>query len=291
MERLQRVNSNFDLEYDYYRKNLPAIDDSEDTDESLDLYEKIFDSRKTFTILGLDSYIILSKKSLNRIAKMIDKFPQEYVLFTEHQVVDEDKFDKLVEKEKDNMDPIFVPEPEPEPEDDDNDNDVDDDGFRKAENTDKIINNQLFSICLWLYLSLVLCSICNCAIFIYSLIKTNYGFNLFTIYTLILSVFLSFTGIFGFLKCRWKDFSGYILKGVTFFVPCFGAGAIIIFFVNSIEINSFWIKICVDAITIILGIILILYLTGLINAEKINYDNDEDIKDDLINDENEEPEY
>lgn len=288
MERLQRVNSNFDLEYDYYRKNLPAIDDSEDTDESLDLYEKIFDSRKTFTILGLDSYIILSKKSLNRIAKMIDKFPQEYVLFTEHQVVDEDKFDKLVEKEKDNMDPIFVPEPEPEPEDDDNDNDVDDDGFRKAENTDKIINNQLFSICLWLYLSLVLCSICNCAIFIYSLIKTNCGFNLFTIYTLILSVFLLFTGIFGFLKCRWKDFSGYILKGVTFFVPCFGAGGIIIFFVNSIEINSFWIKICVDAITIILGIILILYLTGLINAEKINYDNDEDIKHGLINDENEE---
>jgi len=288
MERLQRVNSNFDLEYDYYRKNLPAIDDSEDTDESLDLYEKIFDSRKTFTILGLDSYIILSKKSLNRIAKMIDKFPQEYVLFTEHQVVDEDKFDKLVEKEKDNMDPIFVPEPEPEPEDDDNDNDVDDDGFRKAENTDKIINNQLFSICLWLYLSLVLCSQCNCAIFIYSLIKTNYGFNLFTIYTLILSVFLSFTGIFGFLKCRWKDFSGYILKGVTFLVPCFGAGGIIIFFVNSIEINSFWIKICVDAITIILGTILILYLTGLINAEKINYDNDEDIKHGLINDENEE---
>ena len=288
MERLQRVNSNFDLEYDYYRKNLPAIDDSEDTDESLDLYEKIFDSRKTFTILGLDSYIILSKKSLNRIAKMIDKFPQEYVLFTEHQVVDEDKFDKLVEKEKDNMNPIFVPEPEPEPEDDDNDNDVDDDGFRKVENTDKIINNQLFSICLWLYLSLVLCSQCNCAIFIYSLIKKNYGFNLFTIYTLILSVFLSFTGIFGFLKCRWKDFSGYILKGVTFFVPCFGAGGIIIFFVNSIEINSFWIKICVDAITIILGIILILYLTGLINAEKINYDNDEDIKHGLINDENEE---
>jgi len=281
MERLQRINSSFDLEYDYYRKNLPAIEDSEDTEESIDLYEKIFESRKTFTVLGLDSYIILNKKSLNKIASMIKAFPQEYVLFTNHQVIEEDKFDKLLEKESDQLNPIFIAEPE-------NENDkIEDDKLKKDKNLeDDLINNETFKLCLWLYLSLVLCSICNCAIFIYSLIKTNYGFNLFTIYTLILSVFLSFTGIFGFLKCRWKDFSGYILKGVTFLVPCFGAGGIIIFFVNSIEINSFWIKICVDAITIILGTILILYLTGLINAEKINYDNDEDIKHGLINDEN-----
>lgn len=100
MERLERVNSAYDLEYDYYRKNLPAIDDSEDTEESMDLYEKIFDSRDSFTILGLDSYIILSKKSLEKIAKMIKKYPQEYVLFTQHQVVDEDKFDKMLEKKR-----------------------------------------------------------------------------------------------------------------------------------------------------------------------------------------------
>ena len=109
MERLERVNSAYDLEYDYYRKNLPAIDDSEDTEESMDLYEKIFDSRDSFTILGLDSYIILSKKSLEKIAKMIKKYPQEYVLFTQHQVVDEDKFDKMLEKEKDNVEPVIVP--------------------------------------------------------------------------------------------------------------------------------------------------------------------------------------
>ena len=65
---MERVNSSYDLEYDYYRKNLPAIEDSEDTEESMILYEKIFESRQTFTILGLDSYIILSKKSLNKIA-------------------------------------------------------------------------------------------------------------------------------------------------------------------------------------------------------------------------------
>ena len=62
MERMERVNSAFDLDYDYYRKNLPAIDDSEERDESTQLYEEIFESRKTFTILGLDSYITISKK-------------------------------------------------------------------------------------------------------------------------------------------------------------------------------------------------------------------------------------
>jgi hypothetical protein len=124
MERMERVNSAFDLEYDYYRKNLPAIDDSEETEESMDLYERIFDSRDNFTILGLDSYIKLSKKSLNRIAKMIKKYPQEYVLFTQHQVVDEDKFDKLFEKEGDKFNPIFIPEAE--------NNLIDDDDFKKV---------------------------------------------------------------------------------------------------------------------------------------------------------------
>ena len=82
MERMERVNSSFDLEYDYYKKNLPALDQSVDSQESIDLYEKIFESRKTFTILGLDSYIVLDKKSLNKIADMINAHPQEYVLFT-----------------------------------------------------------------------------------------------------------------------------------------------------------------------------------------------------------------
>ena len=110
MERMDRVNSSYDLEYDYYRKNLPALDDSEETEESMQLYEKIFESRKTFTVLNLDSYITIQKKSLNRIAKMIKSHPQELVLFTEHQVIDEDKFDKLLEKENGQLNPIFVPE-------------------------------------------------------------------------------------------------------------------------------------------------------------------------------------
>lgn len=281
---MERVNSAYDLEYDYYRKNLPAIDDSEDTEESIDLYEKIFDSREFFTILGLDSYIILSRKSLDKIAKMIKKYPQEYVLFTQHQVVDEDKFDKLLEKEKDNVEPVIVPEPENE-----NENDVDEDGFKKVENFEKKINTDVFSICLWLYLLLVLCSISNFLFFIYIITRTDYGFIFYTIYTLILFVFLMFTGIYGFLKCRWKDFSGYLLKISTYLVPCFGLSGLIIYFSSSIRLGFFWIKILIDIITIIIGIFLVLYLTGLIKGKKIVSDNDEDIRHGLLNDDEEEP--
>lgn len=284
MERMERVNSAYDLEYDYYRKNLPAIDDSEDTEESMDLYEKIFDSRESFTILGLDSYIILSRKSLDKIAKMIKKYPQEYVLFTQHQVVDEDKFDKLLEKEKDNVEPVIVPEPENE-----NENDVDEDGFKKVENFEKKINTDVFSICLWLYLLLVLCSISNFLFFIYIITRTEYGFIFCTIYTLILFVCLMLIGIYGFLKCRWKDFSGYLLKISTYLVPCFGLSGLIIYFASSIKLGFFWIKILIDIITIIIGIFLALYLTGLIKGKKIVSDNDEDIRHGLLNDDEEEP--
>lgn len=280
MERMERVNSAFDLEYDYYRKNLPAIDDSEETEESMDLYEKIFDSRESFTILGLDSYIVLSKKSLNKIGKMIKRYPQEYVLFTQHQIVDEDKFDKLLEKEKDNFEPVIVPEPE-------NINDVDEDGFKKVENFDKKINTDIFSICLWLYLLLVLCSISNFLFFIYIITRTDYGFIFYTIYKLILFICLMFTGIFGFLRCRAKDFSGYLLKIFTYLVPCYGICGIIIYFASSIELGFFWIKIIIDIITIIIGIFLILYLTGLIQGKRIISDNDEEIKHGLLNDDEE----
>lgn len=284
MERMERVNSAYDLDYDYYRKNLPAIDDSEDTEESMDLYEKIFDSRDSFTILGLDSYIVLSKKSLEKIAKMIKKYPQEYVLFTQHQVVDEDKFDKLLEKEKDNVEPVIVPEPENE-----NENDVDEDGFKKVENFEKKINTDVFPVCLWLYLLLVLCSLSNFLFFIHIIMNTDYGFIFYTIYTLISAICLMPTGIYGFLKCRWKDFSGYLLKIITFLVPCYGLCGIIIYFASSIEIYFIWVKITSDVFTITFGVFLILYLTGLIKGNKMYNDKYEDMKHGLINDDEEEP--
>jgi len=127
MERMERINSSFDLEYDYYRKNMPVLE-SVDNEESVEIYEKIFASRKEFTVLGLDSYIKLSKKSLNKIADMINSYPQEYILFTEHQILDDEKFDKLLEKEGDKLNPIFIPEPENE----NNINDIND-GFKNAD--------------------------------------------------------------------------------------------------------------------------------------------------------------
>ena len=281
MERMERVNSSYDLEYDYYRKNLPALDDSEDTDESINLYEKIFDSRNTFTVLGLDSYITLPKKSLNRIASMINCHPQEYVLFTNHQVIDEDKFDELLEKEKGQLNPIFIPEPENENENDE------DEGFKKAENIEeKIINIKLFTTCLWLYLSLVVCSFWNFLFFLYVLIKTDYGFVFFTIYLIYLFGLLLFTGLYGFLKCRWRDFSGHFLKIFTFIVPLSSLIDIIIYYASSIHLKSFWIKLVIDLITIVIGIILILYLFGLIAAEKTEIEID--AKEGLLSSEKEE---
>ena len=259
MERMERVNSSFDLEYDYYRKNLPALEKSIDTEESSDLYEKIFESRKTFTVLGLDSYIILDKKSLNKIADMINAHPQEYVLFTQHQVVDEDKFGKLLEKERDQLNPIFLPEPEIEKE---NENDIKE-GFKNDVGVNGLINKNIFYIFLWLYLFLILCSICNILFVVYILKKTEIGFVFYTYYTFYLFGLLLFTGIFGFFKCRIYDLTGYILKCSTFSVPFSGLIGIIAFLVSRITFKVFWMKLIVDIITITLGILLIIYLYGL----------------------------
>ena len=261
MERMERINSSYDLEYDYYRKNLPVLDQSVDTEESIDLYEKIFESRKTFTILGLDSYIILDKKSLNKIANMMDSPPQEYVLFTNHQIIDEDKFDKLLEKENGQLNPIYIPEPE-------NENDIKE-GFKNAE-VDDLEKKESFKISLWLYLFLILCSICNFLFTIYILTKTKLGFIFFTCYTFFLFSFLLFTGIFGFFKCRVLDFSGNILKFSTFSIPFFGLISIIVFFASKITFKVFWMKLILDIITIIIGVILILYLISLKKKKEIN---------------------
>ena len=286
MERMERVNSSFDLEYDYYRKNLPAIDDSEDTEESFILYEKIFDSRKTFTVLGLDTYIILDKKSLNKIANLINIHPQEYILYTNHQVIDEDKFDKILEKERDQLNPIFIPEPQ-----EINDSDIDE-GFKKAENIEEnIINTEIFTRCLWLYLCLVVCSIWNLLFYIYIVVQTDHGTKFYSLYLIFLSVVLAFTGFYGFFKCRSRDFSGCTLKFFTFAVPCLDLASLIIYFASSFHLKGIWIKIIIDIITLAAGIALILYLFGLIKTEKINYDNEPEFRQKLINEKEDSPVY
>ena len=268
MERMERINSSYDLEYEYYRKNLPAIEDSEDTEESIDMYEQIFESRKTFTVLGLDSYIILNKKSLNKIASLINKYPQEYVLFTNHQEIEEDKLDKLLAKEEEDLNPIFIADPDEE------------NNKEKGINLDVnepeltiLIDNNTFKLCLWLYLFLLLCSICNLLFLLYIAVKTKLGMIFFTICTFVLFLLLLFTGIYGYIKCKAYDFTACFLKFFTFSVPISGAIGIISFFVNSITFEVFWMKIIVDVITIIVGIIIIYYLNKLIEIKKY-YGND-----------------
>ena len=268
MERMERINSSYDLEYEYYRKNLPAIEDSEDTEESIDMYEQIFESRKTFTVLGLDSYIILNKKSLNKIASLINKYPQEYVLFTNHQEIEEDKLDKLLAKEEEDLNPIFIADPDEE------------NNKEKGINLDVnepeltiLIDNNTFKLCLWLYLFLLLCSICNLLFLLYIAVKTKLGMIFFTICTFVLFLLLLFTGIYGYIKCKAYDFTACFLKFCTFSVPISGAIGIISFFVNSITFEVFWMKIIVDVITIIVGIIIIYYLNKFIEIKKY-YGND-----------------
>ena len=268
MERMERINSSYDLEYEYYRKNLPAIEDSEDAEESIDMYEQIFESRKKFTVLGLDSYIILDKKSLNKIASLINKYPQEYVLFTNHQEIEEDKLDKLLAKEDDNLNPIFIADPEEQ------------NNKEKGINLDIdepeltiLIDNNTFKLCLWLYLFLLLCSICNLLFLLYIAVKTNLGIIFFTICTFVLFQLLLFTGIYGYIKCRVYDFTACFLKYCTFSVPICGALGIVSFFINSITFDVFWMKIIVDVITIIVGIIIIYYLNKLIEIKQ-NYGKD-----------------
>ena len=131
---------------------------------------------------------------------------------------------------------------------------------------------------------------------------TIYKKHIFTIFTLILTLFLLFTGIFGIIKSKIKDFSGYILKICTILIPIFIVIGIIIYLSCDIELNLYWVKIIIDVLTIVISIILIAFITGLIKSEIIvfsdkdndntnnaNYSNDnnnEQINQNLINDNN-----
>jgi hypothetical protein len=116
------------------------------------------------------------------------------------------------------------------------------------------------------------------------MVKTDIGLIFFTYYTIFL-FFLLFTGIYGFIKCKQNDFTGCVLKCSTFLVSISGIIAIIIYFASTtVPLRVFWMKLIVDIITVIIGVILILYLTGLIKTKK-KYDiktevllNNEDVK-------------
>ena len=282
MEKLERLNSTFDNEYDYYRKNLPEIKFSEENEESIKSYQKIFDLRNEFIILGLDSYIKISKNSLNKIASMINIFPQEYVLFTNHKIINEDYFEKISDKDKNAV--VLIP----------GSINVTEEGFKKVDSLENNrINIEIFTKCLWLYLALAICSFLDLSFFLYISAGTKLGKSFYSIYTLILSIFLFFIGLYGFFKCRARDFSGYVLKLATFAVPWLVLGGSIIYLSSSDKVNWFWIKFIIDVISFIIGIVLILYIFGFIKPKKYNsYDeNSSSITERLINTEKDSPVY
>ena len=84
---------------------------------------------------------------------------------------------------------------------------------------------------------------------------------------MLLSLLSEFTGLYGLLKCKQKDFSGYILKTTTILVPILVLIGILIYLASDVKFNLYWVKIIIDVLTIAISIILIAFVTGLIKAE------------------------
>ena len=240
-------------------------------------YSEIFDTRNYF-IISLSSTknnnIIVSKQSLDKITSMINIIPEEYISFNNYK--EKTKFNiNLFEKEKNE---IFSEEKEKLSKEyiinNEEDNDIEA-GFKKVDNLeDNLFDKEIYKKVFWFYLFLLTCSIWNFLFYLYIIINTIYKSHFFTIYTLILSLLILFSGIFGLLKCKSNDFSGYILKISTILVPIFVIIGIIIYLATDVTFKLYWIKIIIDIITMILSFIIILFITGIIKAEIIKLNND-----------------
>ena len=258
-----------DSPFNFYQNNLPPKDYSNKKNNAL-TYSEIFNSRNYFSILGLSpNNIIISKRSLIKIASMIEVFPEDYISFTNNN---ESKITSLYLFQKHNNN-IIVDDNEENINSEDN-NDTDD-GFKKVENLeDSLFDPEIYKRCFWFYLFLTFCAIWDFLFYIYIITFTIYKTHFFTIYTLILSLISEFTGIFGLQKCKQKDFSGYILKTCTILVPILVLIGIVIYLLSEVEFDLYWVKIIIDVLTITISIILIAFVTGLIKAE-INIFNNE----------------
>ena len=205
---------------------------------------------------------------------MINIIPEEYILFNNYK--EKTKFNiNLFEKEKNE---IFSEEKEKLSKEyiinNEEDNDIEA-GFKKVDNLeDNLFDKEIYKKVFWFYLFLLSCSIWNFLFYLYIIINTIYKSHFFTIYTLILSLLILFSGIFGLLKCKSNDFSGYILKISTILVPIFVIIGIIIYLATDVTFKLYWIKIIIDIITMILSFIIILFITGIIKAEIIKLNND-----------------
>lgn len=270
------AEESLDSPFNFYPNNKPSNEYFNEENKKYK-YSEIFDTRNYF-IISLSSTknnnIIVSKQSLNKITSMINIIPEEYILFNNYK--EKTKFNiNLFEKEKNE---IFTEEKEKLSKEyiinNEEDNDIEA-GFKKVDNLeDNLFDKEIYKKVFWFYLFLLTCSIWNFLFYLYIIINTIYKSHFFTIYTLILSLLILFSGIFGLLKCKSNDFSGYILKISTILVPIFVIIGIIIYLATDVTFKLYWIKIIIDIITMILSFIIILFITGIIKAEIIKLNND-----------------
>ena len=270
------AEESLDSPFNFYPNNKPSNEYFNEENKKYK-YSEIFDTRNYF-IISLSSTknnnIIVSKQSLNKITSMINIIPEEYILFNNYK--EKTKFNiNLFEKEKNE---IFTEEKEKLSKEyiinNEEDNDIEA-GFKKVDNLeDNLFDKEIYKKVFWFYLFLLTCSIWNFLFYLYIIINTIYKSHFFTIYTLILSLLILFSGIFGLLKCKSNDFSGYILKISTILVPIFVIIGIIIYLATDVAFKLYWIKIIIDIITMILSFIIILFITGIIKAEIIKLNND-----------------
>ena len=270
------AEESLDSPFNFYPNNKPSNEYFNEENKNYK-YSEIFDTRNYF-IISLSSTknnnIIVSKQSLNKITSMINIIPEEYILFNNYK--EKTKFNiNLFEKEKNE---IFTEEKEKLSKEyiinNEEDNDIEA-GFKKVDNLeDNLFDKEIYKKVFWFYLFLLSCSIWNFLFYLYIIINTIYKSHFFTIYTLILSLLILFSGIYGLLKCKSNDFSGYILKISTILVPIFVIIGIIIYLATDVTFKLYWIKIIIDIITMILSFIIILFITGIIKAEIIKLNND-----------------
>ena len=270
------AEESLDSPFNFYPNNKPSNEYFNEENKKYK-YSEIFDTRNYF-IISLSSTknnnIIVSKQSLNKITSMINIIPEEYISFNNYK--EKTKFNiNLFEKEKNE---IFTEEKEKLSKEyiinNEEDNDIEA-GFKKVDNLeDNLFDKEIYKKVFWFYLFLLTCSIWNFLFYLYIIINTIYKSHFFTIYTLILSLLILFSGIYGLLKCKSNDFSGYILKISTILVPIFVIIGIIIYLATDVAFKLYWIKIIIDIITMILSFIIILFITGIIKAEIIKLNND-----------------
>lgn len=266
----EKIDSLFDDENDINNNNKLIINNNYEDDEderkyqsqNNDLRNNIYNSRNYFNILCYNNFIPINKNSLDKIFYMTDSFPEEYIYFNYNN---NNNYNTNNEMFSYNID----------------ENDIDE-GFKKVETLEEY-NKDTFNKCFWFFLFLIFCAFWDFLYFLYMELITIYKKHFFAIYTILLTILLIFTGIFGIIKCKRFDFSGYVLKISTISTPVCVLIGIIIYLSSDIELQLYWVKIIIDLISMVLGIILILFITGIIKDEIIINNNKEVFKENLIN--------